>query len=54
MYDLDGKHVPANFNQAIQQRPNYEEITCESTGLPLFKQYTFDKSENISSIVTDV
>ena len=54
MFDLKGAKINRDFNTAIQHRPQYKEISCDSTGLTLLDQFKFDQTENISSIVTDV
>ena len=54
MFDLKGANINRDFNTALQRRPQYKEISCDSTGLSLLDQFQFDQTENISSIVTDV
>jgi len=54
-YDLDGANVPSSFESAMSKRASMGllEISCHSDKIPLIDQFTFDRSENISSIVTD-
>ena len=55
MYDLSGiGSINRNFATAKNQRSGQlSQISCHPN-LPLIDQYQFDRSENISSIVTDV
>ena len=55
-YNLEGQSIPNNFESAMAQRSRMglKEISCHSDSVPLLQQFTFDQSENIQSIVTDV
>ena len=56
MYDLSGMSINSNFDVALSARnvDTMTKVACASTGLPLIDQFEFDKTEGISSIVTDV
>ena len=56
MYDLTGMSINSNFDVAFSKRnlDTMTKVTCASTGLPLIDQFEFDRTEGISSIVTDV
>ena len=56
MYDLSGMSINSNFDVALSARnvDTMTKVACASTGLPLIDQFEFDRTEGISSIVTDV
>ena len=56
MYDLSGMSINSNFDVAYSKRnvDTMTKVACASTGLPLIDQFEFDRTEGISSIVTDV
>jgi len=55
MYDLSGMSINSNFDVAYAKRnvDTMTKVACASTGLPLIDQFEFDRTEGISSIVTD-
>ena len=56
MYDLSSLSINSNFDIAYSNRnlDTMKKVSCASSGLPLIDQFEFDRTEGISSIVTDV
>ena len=56
MYDLSKLSINSNFDIAYSNRnlDTMTKVSCASSGLPLIDQFEFDRTEGISSIVTDV
>jgi len=55
MYDLSSLSINSNFDIAYSNRnlDTMKKVSCASSGLPLIDQFEFDRTEGISSIVTD-
>ncbi len=56
MYDLSEiGNIPRDFNRALASRPdNLKTISCHNLPGPEEEMWSFDRTESITSIVTDV